>query len=255
MKLSGIKKRFFAMRKCIICKKILKAEEKDTLFCPDCRLLWDVAKTESCDECFQSAVECTCQSKEMAKEGSLCLRKLVFFEKGRKAYRVLRAMYLLKRKPHKRTEEFFASEIARAVNEELKTIGVDDVENEVLISYIPRTVRSKRKYGIDHSERMAMAISEKTGIPFAELIQRKQTFGRSQKVLSRVKRFKNAKKQFEICHSTGSEMVNKKYVFLYDDVVTTGASMSACISLLRKSGAMGIICLCIAHNQGKKKHQ
>jgi len=75
------KDRFFAMRKCVGCGKILEYEERDEIFCDSCALAWSVAKTESCKSCLQSAIECTCQPKELAKTGSLCLRKLIFITK------------------------------------------------------------------------------------------------------------------------------------------------------------------------------
>ena len=117
MKLLELKKRFFTLRKCVGCGKILENDEKDRLFCRDCRLAWDVAKTESCEECFQSAVERTCQPKETARVGMLCLRKLVFYKKDRASFQILRSVYRLKNKPHTRTEELFANELTSAVNE------------------------------------------------------------------------------------------------------------------------------------------
>ena len=249
MKLNEIKKRFFTLRKCVGCSKILEDEEKDGIFCESCRLAWNVAKTESCKECFQSAVECTCQPKELSNVGSLCLRKLIFYKKDRGAYPVLRIVYRLKKKPHKRTEEFLAKELSYAVREELKALSIDTPENEAAIVYLPRSKRARRRYGIDQSERVVRALSAETNIPCVQAIIRKKLFGKEQKKLTSKARFKNIKKQFVI---SSSEQIAGKYVFLYDDVVTTGASMTACVKLLRNAGARGIICFCIARNQQNK---
>lgn len=250
MKLSEIKKRFFTLRKCAGCAKILKNEEKDEVFCEECRLAWDVAKTESCKDCFQSAVECTCQPKELSRVGSLCLRKLIFYKKERGVSSILRIVYRLKKKPHKRTEAFLAMELSYAVREELDVLSVDAPENEAVIVYLPRSNHSRHRYGIDQSERVVRALSLETNIPYVDVIGRKKLFVKEQKKLTRKGRFGNVKKQFVI---TSSEEIAGKYVFLYDDVVTTGASMTACAKLLRDAGAKGIICLCIARNQGKQK--
>ena len=42
------------------------------------------------------------------------------------------------------------------------------------------------------------------------------------------------------------ENIENKYVILFDDIVTTGASMAACAKLLKKAGAKGVICVCMA---------
>ena len=250
MRFSEIKKRFFTLRKCAGCAKILENYEKDELFCEECRLAWDVAKTECCKDCFQSAVECMCQPMELSKVGSLCLRKLIYYKKERGVSQILRIVYRLKKKPHKRTEAFLAKELSYAVREELKTLSIDTPENEAVIVYLPRSKRSRYRYGIDQSERVVRALSLETNIPCVDVIGRKKLFGKEQKKLTRKGRFVNVKKQFVI---TSSEEIAGKYVFLYDDVVTTGASMTACARLLRDAGAKGIVCLCIARNQGKQK--
>ncbi len=250
MKLHEIKKRFFTLRKCMGCGKILENEEKDVSFCRSCRLAWDVAKTESCKDCFRSAVECACQPKELSKLGCLCLRKLVFYKNERGFSPILRTVYRLKRKPHIRTEEFLAKELAYAVREEIKALELDEPQRQAVLVYIPRSKRSRLRYGIDQSERVIRALSFELGIPCVDAIARKRLFVREQKTLTRKGRFKNVKKQFVIA---SNKEIEGKYVFLYDDVVTTGASMTACARLLRDAGAKGIVCFCIAQNQGKQK--
>ena len=47
MNFREIKDRFFSIRKCIGCGKILEYEERDEIFCESCALAWSVAKTES----------------------------------------------------------------------------------------------------------------------------------------------------------------------------------------------------------------
>ena len=45
-----------------------------------------------------------------------------------------------------------------------------------------------------------------------------------------------------------AEKIKGKTVILIDDVVTTGASMSACTHILRECGAKNIICIAVASN-------
>lgn len=245
MKFSELKNRYFAIRKCVGCGKILKYEERDNIFCDPCALAWSVAKTESCKSCLQSAIECTCQPKELAKTGSLCLRKLIFYHKKRGTPPQLRIVYRLKRRGHKRAEEFLAVELSRVIKEELETLKLGDIENEAVITNVPRSIRSRRRYGIDHSERVSRALCENMGIPYVKAVKRAAVFSREQKKLTKQGRFKSVRRQFVLIDGASLE---GKYVFLFDDVVTTGASMTACAELLRKAGAKAVICLCIAQN-------
>lgn len=245
MKFSELKNRYFAIRKCVGCGKILEYEERDNIFCDPCALAWSVAKTESCKSCLQSAIECTCQPKELAKTGSLCLRKLIFYHKKRGTPPQLRIVYRLKRRGHKRAEEFLAVELSRVIKEELETLKLGDIENEAVITNVPRSIRSRRRYGIDHSERVSRALCENMGIPYVKAVKRAAVFSREQKKLTKQGRFKSVRRQFVLIDGASLE---GKYVFLFDDVVTTGASMTACAELLIKMGAKAVVCLCIAQN-------
>ena len=56
-------------------------------------------------------------------------------------------------------------------------------------------------------------------------------------------RLENVRSLFKV---SDAEAVKGRYVILLDDVVTTGASMTACTELLKKSGAFGVFCLSMA---------
>ena len=240
-----LKERFFTLRKCIGCGSILEYGATDGVFCDSCALAWSVAKTESCKECLQSAVECTCQPKELSKTGSLCLRKLIFYHKRHGTPPQLRAVYRLKRRPQRYAEEFFANELLRVMREELDALKISDVANEVVITSIPRSVGANRKYGIDQSERISKALSDKVGVPYIKAFRRASLFSKEQKRLTQQGRFKSVRGQFVM---NDGELVEGKCIFLFDDVVTTGASMTACAEILRKAGAKAIVCLCVAQN-------
>jgi ComF family protein len=244
MTFSEFKDRFFVIRKCIGCGRILEHNERKNVFCSSCALSWSVAKTESCKKCFQSAIECSCQPKELAKTGSLCLRKLIFYHKKSGTPPQLRIVYRLKHRPHKLAEQFLAKEISWVMSEELNALEIKDLSKEAVIASMPRSKRSARRYGIDQSERVARAISAETGVPYVKAIKRSKLFSKEQKQLTKQGRFKSVRGQFVISEA----LVEGKYVFLYDDIVTTGASMTACSELLRKAGAKAIVCMCVAQN-------
>ena len=248
MKIDELYKRYFTIRKCVSCGDFLDYEERDAVYCQDCRLRWSVEKTKECKICMRSAVECTCQPKELAAVGSLCLRKLVFYDKNPKTTSPqMRTVYRLKRKPHARAEKYIAHEFSHLIEKELGAIGVVNSADEAVVTSVPRGRISRRKYGIDQSERIAAAIGAEMGIPCVKAFCRAKFFSDEQKKLSRKERFKNIKRQLVL--ADGAD-VSGRYVILYDDIVTTGASMTACTSLLYKAGAKGVISVCITKNQG-----
>ena len=89
-----------------------------------------------------------------------------------------------------------------------------------------------RERGFNQSALVALALSRRWGIPVSEtaLVRNRQT--RSQVGLSAPQRADNIRGAF----TAGAE-VRGKVILLVDDVMTTGATASACARGLRQGGA------------------
>ena len=135
-----------------------------------------------------------------------------------------------------------AEELARLVREELLVLELDDPATDAVLVYLPRTRRARRDEGFDQSERIVHAMSETLAIPAVSALVRSR-HSHVQKALTASDRARNAKESFR-CHK--ETLVRGKYVILVDDVVTTGAGMGACVRLLMKAGARGVLCVCMA---------
>lgn len=93
--------------------------------------------------------------------------------------------------------------------------------------------------GYNQSELVAKVFSEKTGIPFSNLLKRIRKTPK-QANLSREERKKNLKGAFKIVESERAK-IKTGSILLLDDVLTTGSTLeSACLTLL-ESGACGKI--------------
>ena len=108
----------------------------------------------------------------------------------------------------------------------------------LVITYMPRSSKNVTRSGVDQALAAAKELSARTGIPFVTAIVR--TGGREQKKLNTEERRDNAYSSYAANASAIPE-IKKKTVILCDDVVTTGASMSAGADIIKSMGASSVI--------------
>ena len=245
--------RLFCVHKCAACRTILDQAHFYNALCPRCAESFGRAKIESCPECLRSAVECSCQPKMLIDGGSLCLRRLYFYSSDRENEPQNRLLYNLKRRTNARTEEFVARELYALVCQELDTLGIENVNDEVAIVNLPRGRRAVIEKGFDQSARICQALSRISSIPYLPAVKRRFG-GKEQKKLNATERKKNMRSLMRP-DMRYAEQIKGRYVILLDDVVTTGASMSSCLPILRKMGVRGVICCAVASDIKKKKQR
>jgi ComF family protein len=86
--------------------------------------------------------------------------------------------------------------------------------------------------GFNQSALLAQLLSRMTGIPATVTALRRIGKNRSQRGLSLQKRQENVEGAF-VCDADFAH----RHLLLIDDVFTTGATLSACVSVLRDAGA------------------
>ncbi len=240
MKISELLERFVFTRKCASCGELLSYEQRLDAFCPECRMRWDVLKTAECRTCGRSTCECICMTKALSSVGALCHHKVVPYSLGEGA--VHNTVMLIKRNKNPRITDFLASQLYSVLRADgdLPTL---DAESSV-ICFVPRSRRAVRKNGVDQSRELAHALSAISKIPCAEALERVKG-GKEQKRLSAAERVKNTKRLFSLREGADAAIAGKS-VILIDDVVTTGASMAACVPHLIRARASAVICLSVA---------
>ena len=92
-----------------------------------------------------------------------------------------------------------------------------------------------RKRGYNQAERIAAAMSKRTGIPVREDLLIRVQDTKAQKKLSREERSLNLRAAFQAGEGTVPPCV-----VLVDDIYTTGATVDACAEVLLRSGATHI---------------
>ena len=139
-------------------------------------------------------------------------------------------------------DAFAAGELLPFVKKELESAGLLDNMEKVVVCSCPRGRSARVRYGHDQSEEIAKYFAKDLGVEYLPLF-RQSMGGKEQKELDSKSRFKNATEHMTI--DTRID-ISGRFIVLYDDMVTTGASMSACVSHAMKSGAAGVICVSLA---------
>lgn len=144
-----------------------------------------------------------------------------------------------------------AAMLAELLADRIKNGSVlPDDRGDAVLLFIPRSGKSIKKYGFDQAKMLAKALSKRLGVKVIHMY--KHVSGHvEQKRLTKAERLKNASSSFKLKrklmpkHKGGVDLRGKT-AFIVDDVITTGASVNACITKLRGCGYKKAIAVCIA---------
>lgn len=135
--------------------------------------------------------------------------------------------------------------LGRLVASEFSRYGYfEGIETIVPLPLAPRRLRQR---GFNQSMEIAKGISRVTGLPIASDAVRRISFRGSQAQAVLTEREENVEGAFEM---GSSEQVRGRHVLLVDDVVTTGATMRACLKVLKEAGAEKMSVICIGYTKG-----
>lgn len=233
--------RYVFVRKCAGCSKLLGYDSKNDAFCPACRIGFERAKTEECPRCHRAAIECVCMPKKLSKSGVLTLKKLTIYRADRAARPENRLLYFIKNNKNKRVARFIAEQLSSKVYELVRESGED--MRKLVIVVVPRSARAVAKYGFDQSELIADELSDILSIPCENLLARKKR-GKEQKKLDSGMREENASKDI-VLRDDASVSSEHAYI-IFDDIVTSGASMARAAELILGSGARRVYALSVS---------
>ena len=249
MRFAEFVERYVYVRKCVCCGERLGYEHKNEAFCNACRIAWERAKADFCPECSMSMCECRCIPKPLSKVGFLDYRKLVAYRKSRANQPENKIIYFLKHRKSKRVAAFSANQLIYKIDELIS--DNDENKKNMVLTYIPRSKKSYAKYGVDQAKLVCEAVSKISGIPCVPIIKRKDGTRTEQKKLNVKRRMLNVKDLFELNEDIELD-VSDLSVIIFDDVVTSGASMASAVKILRKCKIKKIYALSLAYTVKEK---
>ena len=126
-------------------------------------------------------------------------------------------------------------EMGRFVAREFSETGFFDGID--VIVPIPLAKKRQRQRGYNQSLCIAKGISRVTGLPIYDKVVRRTMFVKSQTQMGHWERQENVEGVFEL---KDASTLRGRHILLVDDVVTTGATMTACARELLKAGDIKI---------------
>lgn len=212
---------------CLACGAPLDVFTSEAL-CPACEAAFRRETEYPCPLCRSAQKDCRCLPRylnkyasegihlaEYTKEKSIT-RQLILSAKNRSD------AYLLR---------FWGKTLSQTVKQRIDPTGM-------VVTFVPRDKRKKARTGVDQAEDVAKAMAKALGLVCLPLLVHKKSA--QQKELSRSERKINARQAFALKKNAPMAVLGKR-VLLYDDLMTTGATMAACLKLLRKAGAKEVI--------------
>ena len=116
------------------------------------------------------------------------------------------------------------------------------------LAHVPVHASRAAERGYDQAELLARAAAAGLRLPFVPALVRTRATT-AQFKLDRVHRGANVVGAFAIRSKDMAEVVRGRWAILVDDVVTTGATLSACGSVLLEAGAIGVSAVTVARER------
>jgi len=115
------------------------------------------------------------------------------------------------------------------------------LQNLDLITAIPLHHKKNRERGYNQAGWIAKGFSKQVGIPLDLSMIKRKNYTVSQTTLDREERLQNMENAF-----VSSRPLKGLNVGIIDDVLTTGATMSACAKALKQNGARRVMAITLA---------
>lgn len=130
--------------------------------------------------------------------------------------------------------------LARPLSDLLARALPRDQQFDAVVA-VPLHWRRKRSRGFNQSELLARSMAKRCGIPMITAVRRRRATT-VQAGLSNTRRRENVAGAFE----AKADAVKGMRILLVDDVMTTGATASACAQALKRGGAKSVAVLTLA---------
>lgn len=124
-----------------------------------------------------------------------------------------------------------------------RALAVDDGYDAIV--FVPLHWRKRRSRGFNQAELLSRCVAERRGLPVWNVLRRKR-WTATQAGLANAGRRRNVAGAFVVRNNRQARQLAGKRILLIDDVMTTGATASACATALKRGGAGSVSLLTLA---------
>ncbi len=126
----------------------------------------------------------------------------------------------------------------------VKKNGLENMDFDCLVP-VPLHTKKLKKRGYNQSEEIAKGLSKSLTLPIVDGVLKRDSFADSQTHKNRISRWENSKDQYRF----GSLLGGYKHLVIIDDVITTGATIEACIREIHKNVDIKVSVLALGFTQ------
>lgn len=227
---------------CVSCSQLLPYQyhDYDIPLCPECQRKWEEEKNTFCVICGKRHIDCSCGVPEL--EGQV--NDFLHLARYSPWDSVARRMALMaKDHGYHSLFRFMTRELSELLRYRGYFTDKEEQNDRTVVTAIPRNPDKARDTGVDQGVKAARMLAKELNLEYVSSLRRRG--GKQQKELSAKDRMANARSVLHIRKSSVKKLAEKE-VILYDDVITTGASMARAVELLRDAGVKKITILTFA---------
>ncbi len=226
---------YLTVPKCVCCREKLEIDER--ALCKSCFSEYENIKGANCSVCSKVFSECSCVNDYLDRHFVHKLIKVFRYrhpDNPNDRIPSNELIYNIKRVNRRDLLEFLTDELEAAV----RSSNIDF--KQYIVTSVPRKRDRILKYGHDHAELIAESLAGRLGIEYIKTLRALP--GEPQKKMKTEERLKNAR--FE--YPKSMPKIKGRRVLLFDDIITTGASMGNSATMIHGLGAKEIIGICIS---------
>lgn len=206
----------FFIKRCVLCSKMLDSNYPDWL----------------CEDCAETIASYSCKQINPIHGADDAVAALYY------SGTVKSAMRAFKFRNKKQYAAWFAEKMYAALTPHLSDWRLD------LITFAPIGWLRYRERGYNQAELLAGHIAKFTNVPCQAVLKKRAFIARQSGQKDAISRRKNAENAFSPKENISLE---GKSILFIDDIITTGATASAAVQILRQMGASHVYVLAATH--------